>query len=121
MPRTPSYGGGTSNMTMSSAWSARTPPMSPACTASAQVSINVRICLSSSVIRVRTAPGRDSDRATGSAAAPAAPPLPDLGDDQPDQEGRHRQEVGDVHQPVSGVGEVHRLRWSQAQAFAWDS
>src|SRR5918992_1221480 len=48
MPRTPSYGGGTSNMTMSSEWSARTPLMSPVCTASAQFSINVRICSSSS-------------------------------------------------------------------------
>src|SRR5918992_90378 len=50
MPRTPSYGGGTSNMTMSSEWSARTPLMSPACTAAAQFSINVRICSSSSAM-----------------------------------------------------------------------
>src|SRR5918999_19603 len=50
MPRTPSYGGGTSNMTMSSEWSARTRSMSPACTASAQLSISVRICCSLSVM-----------------------------------------------------------------------
>ena len=33
MPRTPSSGGGTSNITMSAAWSASTPSRSPACTA----------------------------------------------------------------------------------------
>ena len=40
MPRTPSSGGGTSNITMSSAWSASTVSRSPACTASAQRSIS---------------------------------------------------------------------------------
>jgi hypothetical protein len=39
--------GGTSNMTMSSAWSMRTPVRSPSCTALAQRSTSVRICCSS--------------------------------------------------------------------------
>ena len=42
-------GGGTSNITISSACPARTPPMSPACTAFAQRSINARISDSSDI------------------------------------------------------------------------
>jgi hypothetical protein len=54
-------------------------------------------------------------------AAAAAAPFSDLGDEEPGEEGDHRQEVGDVHEPVSGVRDVHRPRCSQAYAFAWDS
>src|ERR1700749_3055813 len=47
MPRTPCSGGGTSNITMSGAWSARTTGRSPSWTAGAQRSISSRICCSS--------------------------------------------------------------------------
>src|SRR5918992_609023 len=56
-----------------------------------------------------------------SAAAAAPAPFLDLGDDQPRQERHHGQEVGDVDQPVSDVGEVHPVRCSQAHALACDS
>jgi hypothetical protein len=40
-------------------------------------------------------------------AAAAPPALLDLSDAQPDEEGDHRDEVGDPGQPVAGVGVVH--------------
>src|SRR5262247_1937407 len=46
MPWTPCSGGGTSNMTMSGAWSASTVGRSPSWTAVAQRSIRSRICCS---------------------------------------------------------------------------
>src|ERR1700753_689562 len=47
MPRTPCSGGGTSNITMSGAWSARTTGRSPSSTGAARRSIRSRICCSS--------------------------------------------------------------------------
>ena len=62
MPRTPSCGGGTSNITMSSAWSASTASRSPACTAAAQRSIE-RPDLGFVVSCRRTTPaGRETHR-----------------------------------------------------------
>src|SRR5688572_4952866 len=54
-------------------------------------------------------------------AAAAAAPFFDLRDEEPGEERDHGQEVRGVDEPVSGVGEVHRLRCSQDQALACES
>src|SRR5688500_9965280 len=68
MPRTPCWGGGTSNITMSPAWSASTVSRSPACTAAAHRSISSRISFSATVLLLSSAFAIDTPARRGNSS-----------------------------------------------------